>query len=172
MQRSSKDVRLILDWMSKVRPQIEGWIQAGVNREIDSIPLVGGPPRQLARWDQPALREESGAALVPEVKRTPEVVGRHEGVTPHMEADPVTAPEHFGALNLRVERVWGVDQLKKEVATLDVECRSKEQEVLVVPPEELGEHGELVHTSLVDTQDGQVSDRGWLQSGSRSKAPP
>src|ERR1700719_229157 len=169
LQRSAKDLGLILDRMAEVGPPVEDWIQAGVNREICGVPLIGGPPGQLARRYQPALREKGGQAPVPEMERQPEVVGRNEGVAAHVEADQVVATEQLSALDLDEGCARRVNQLNQEISALDVKGGSKEQQVLVVSAHELGEHGELVDTTLIDTQDRELPDRRRPDSSVGSK---
>ena len=68
-----------------------------------------------------------------------------------METDAVRSQAHCRSFDLQEQRVRGADELDKKVAALDVERGSKQQQVLVVPPQELGEQGELVHAAHVDS---------------------
>src|ERR1700675_4719639 len=98
VQGTTKDVRLILDGMPAVGPAIDRRVQSGVDCEVGGIALMGGPSRQLSRWNQPALGEQGGTALLPEIERQPKIVGSHEGVAAHMEADQVVAASHSRTL--------------------------------------------------------------------------
>ncbi len=172
MQRGPKHVRLVLDRIAEVGPPIDRWVEARVNGEIAGIALVGGPPGQLGRWNQPALREEGGTALLPVMKGQPKIVRRYEGVAAHVETDQVIASMHGRAFDLYEDRTWRVDQLDEEISALAVEGRPQEQQVLVVSPEEFRKHGELVHASLVDSQDRELRRRRDAESRRRSEFLP
>src|SRR6266849_10293202 len=133
---------------------------------------MGRPPSQLARWHEPALREQGPAARLPEVEGDPEVVGRHERVATKVEADQVFASEHRRALDLRKEGERGIDKLEKEVPACDIECWSKEQKVFVICPHQFAEHREFVDAALVDSQDREFLDRGCGEASARSELLP